>query len=139
MGIGARSEISFLLARPWTCIIIAIFAELGRKKDSMSGAATGSSRHSSRQTTTMKTNFAFWDISAVGGIAGGWVMYFVGKKTGKSFNPAGQVQVGDDGDGHEQLRLHHEGAEQHHGAVGAADNGHRHGHPDHRPARQRDR
>ena len=29
MGIGARSEISFLLARPWTCIIIAIFAELG--------------------------------------------------------------------------------------------------------------
>lgn len=29
MGIGCRSEISFLLARPWTCIIIAIFAELG--------------------------------------------------------------------------------------------------------------
>lgn len=29
MGIGARSEISFLLSRPWTCIIIAIFAELG--------------------------------------------------------------------------------------------------------------
>lgn len=29
MGIGARSELSFLLARPWTCIIIAIFAELG--------------------------------------------------------------------------------------------------------------
>ena len=27
-------------------------------------------------------------ISAVGGIAGGWLMYFVGKKTGKSFNPA---------------------------------------------------
>ncbi len=29
MGIGARSELSFLLARPWTCIIIAIFAEMG--------------------------------------------------------------------------------------------------------------
>lgn len=29
MGIGARSELSFLLARPWSCIIIAIFAELG--------------------------------------------------------------------------------------------------------------
>lgn len=29
MGIGARSEISFLLARPWTCITIALFAELG--------------------------------------------------------------------------------------------------------------
>lgn len=29
MGIGARSEISFLLSRPWTCIIIAIFAEMG--------------------------------------------------------------------------------------------------------------
>ena len=29
MGIGARSEISFLLARPWTSIIIALFAELG--------------------------------------------------------------------------------------------------------------
>lgn len=29
MGIGARSEISFMLARPWQSIIIAIFAELG--------------------------------------------------------------------------------------------------------------
>jgi len=29
MGIGARSEISFLLAKPWSSIIIAIFAELG--------------------------------------------------------------------------------------------------------------
>lgn len=29
MGIGCRSEISFLLARPWTCVIIAICAELG--------------------------------------------------------------------------------------------------------------
>lgn len=29
MGIGARSEISFLLARPWACILIAILAELG--------------------------------------------------------------------------------------------------------------
>ena len=29
MGIGARSELSFLLARPWPCIIIAIFAEMG--------------------------------------------------------------------------------------------------------------
>lgn len=29
MGIGARSEISFLLARPWTSIILALFAELG--------------------------------------------------------------------------------------------------------------
>ena len=29
MGIGARSEISFLLAMPWTCITIALFAELG--------------------------------------------------------------------------------------------------------------
>lgn len=29
MGIGARSEISFLLARPWTSMTIALFAELG--------------------------------------------------------------------------------------------------------------
>ena len=29
MGIGARSEISFLLAKPWSSMIIAIFAELG--------------------------------------------------------------------------------------------------------------
>jgi oxaloacetate decarboxylase beta subunit len=29
MGIGARSEISFLLAKPWSSIFIAIFAELG--------------------------------------------------------------------------------------------------------------
>ena len=29
MGIGARSEISFLLARPWTSITIALFAEMG--------------------------------------------------------------------------------------------------------------
>lgn len=29
MGIGVRTELSFLLARPWTCIVIAIFAELG--------------------------------------------------------------------------------------------------------------
>lgn len=29
LGIGARSEISFLLSKPWTCITIAIFAELG--------------------------------------------------------------------------------------------------------------
>ena len=29
MGIGARSEISFLLAKPWSSIIIAIFAEMG--------------------------------------------------------------------------------------------------------------
>ena len=29
MGIGARSEISFLLARPWTSITIALFAEAG--------------------------------------------------------------------------------------------------------------
>lgn len=29
MGIGARSEISFLMARPWTCITIALFAEFG--------------------------------------------------------------------------------------------------------------
>ena len=140
MGIGARSEISFLLARPWTCIIIAIFAELGTfvtlalgvdffgldpqtqeqrgeardaaleqllvghdlrflhghaEEEGIAGISCmptttklaqhaveeenpfaivipiamgcnisgviGSSRHSSRQTTTMKTNFAFWD------------------------------------------------------------------------------
>ena len=29
MGIGARSEISFLLAKPWSSMIIALFAELG--------------------------------------------------------------------------------------------------------------
>ena len=29
MGIGARSEISFLLAKPWSCMSIAIFGELG--------------------------------------------------------------------------------------------------------------
>lgn len=29
MGIGARSEISYLLAKPWSSIIIALFAELG--------------------------------------------------------------------------------------------------------------
>lgn len=29
LGIGARSDISFLLSRPWTCITIALFAELG--------------------------------------------------------------------------------------------------------------
>lgn len=29
MGIGARSEISYMLAKPWSSIIIAIFAELG--------------------------------------------------------------------------------------------------------------
>ncbi|MDR1603874.1 MAG: Na+-transporting malonate decarboxylase, carboxybiotin decarboxylase subunit [Gracilibacteraceae bacterium] len=29
MGIGARSEISFMLAKPWSSMIIAIFAELG--------------------------------------------------------------------------------------------------------------
>lgn len=29
MGIGARSEISFLLAKPWSSMIIAIFAEMG--------------------------------------------------------------------------------------------------------------
>lgn len=29
MGIGARSEISYLLAKPWSSIIIAIFAEMG--------------------------------------------------------------------------------------------------------------
>jgi oxaloacetate decarboxylase beta subunit len=29
MGIGARSEISFLLAKPWSSMIIAIFGELG--------------------------------------------------------------------------------------------------------------
>ncbi len=29
MGIGARSEISYLLAKPWSSIVIAIFAELG--------------------------------------------------------------------------------------------------------------
>lgn len=29
MGIGARSEISFLLAKPWSSIILAIFAEMG--------------------------------------------------------------------------------------------------------------
>ena len=29
MGIGARSEISYLLARPWSSMIIAVFAELG--------------------------------------------------------------------------------------------------------------
>lgn len=29
MGIGARSEISFLLAKPWSSIFIALFAELG--------------------------------------------------------------------------------------------------------------
>ena len=29
LGIGARSEISYLLARPWPSIIIALFAELG--------------------------------------------------------------------------------------------------------------
>lgn len=29
MGIGALSDISFLLMRPWACIIIAIFAEMG--------------------------------------------------------------------------------------------------------------
>lgn len=29
MGIGSMSDISFLLMRPWACIIIAIFAEMG--------------------------------------------------------------------------------------------------------------
>ena len=29
MGVGSRGELCFLLARPWTCIIIAIFAEMG--------------------------------------------------------------------------------------------------------------
>jgi oxaloacetate decarboxylase beta subunit len=29
MGIGARSEISFMLAKPWSAMIIAIFAEFG--------------------------------------------------------------------------------------------------------------
>ena len=29
MGIGARSEISYLLAKPWSSIVIALFAELG--------------------------------------------------------------------------------------------------------------
>lgn len=29
MGIGAMSDISFLLMRPWACIVIAIFAEMG--------------------------------------------------------------------------------------------------------------
>lgn len=29
MGIGARSEISYMLAKPWSSIIIAIFAEMG--------------------------------------------------------------------------------------------------------------
>jgi oxaloacetate decarboxylase beta subunit len=29
MGIGARSEIGFLLAKPWSSVIIAIFAEMG--------------------------------------------------------------------------------------------------------------
>lgn len=29
MGIGARSEISYLLAKPWSSMIIALFAELG--------------------------------------------------------------------------------------------------------------
>lgn len=29
MGIGARSEISFLLAKPWSSIVIALFGELG--------------------------------------------------------------------------------------------------------------
>jgi Na+-transporting malonate decarboxylase carboxybiotin decarboxylase subunit len=29
MGIGVMSDISFLLMRPWACIIIAIFAEMG--------------------------------------------------------------------------------------------------------------
>lgn len=29
MGIGARSEISYMLAKPWTSMIIAIFAEMG--------------------------------------------------------------------------------------------------------------
>lgn len=29
MGIGARSEISYLLSKPWSSIIVAIFAELG--------------------------------------------------------------------------------------------------------------
>ncbi len=29
MGIGARSEISFLLSMPWSCIILALFGELG--------------------------------------------------------------------------------------------------------------
>jgi Na+-transporting malonate decarboxylase carboxybiotin decarboxylase subunit len=29
MGIGARSEISFLLAKPWSSIAVALFAELG--------------------------------------------------------------------------------------------------------------
>lgn len=29
MGIGALSEIGFILSRPWTCVFIAIFAEVG--------------------------------------------------------------------------------------------------------------
>lgn len=29
MGIGARSEISFLLAKPWSSMVVALFAELG--------------------------------------------------------------------------------------------------------------
>ena len=29
MGIGARSEISFLLSKPWSCIVLALFGELG--------------------------------------------------------------------------------------------------------------
>lgn len=29
MGIGAMSDISFLILRPWACVIVAIFAEMG--------------------------------------------------------------------------------------------------------------
>ena len=29
MGIGVMSEISFILVRPWTCLVLALFGELG--------------------------------------------------------------------------------------------------------------
>jgi len=40
-GIGAMSEIGFILARPWSCMIVAIFAEMGTFATLVIGAKMG--------------------------------------------------------------------------------------------------
>ena len=40
-GIGAMSEIGFILARPWSCMIVAIFAEMGTFATIVIGAKMG--------------------------------------------------------------------------------------------------
>lgn len=40
-GIGAMSEIGFILARPWSCMIVAIFAEMGTFATLVIGAKLG--------------------------------------------------------------------------------------------------